>query len=129
MIQKEITICNKKVHIAYCYATEINFNVLTDENVLDFISQAVIAIQNERPEELNQRKTLYLIFASLTAYYEYNALEAPITDKDLLFDASANDVAMALLTIITMYNEFYKVSSGEPKDKEPNKKRGKKKNA
>jgi hypothetical protein len=37
MITKEVTICGKQVMLAYCYATEISYKVLTDKNIEVFM--------------------------------------------------------------------------------------------
>ena len=36
MITKEITLCSKQVTLAYCYATEIAYKDLANEDMLDY---------------------------------------------------------------------------------------------
>lgn len=131
MIKKEITICGKKVNVTYCYATEIEYNTLADENVSSFIDDVAIAYQNDMLDNINPHKTLNLITATIKAYYEYEGVEPPLKEKDLLYEASAKEIALAVATIIKMYTEFYKLPSSEATDEKEEKtsKKRKKKNA
>lgn len=131
MIKKEITICGKKVNVAYCYATEIGYNTLADENVSSFINEVAIAYQNDMLDNINSRKVLNLIIAAITAYYEYEDEEPPLKDKELMYEASAKDISLAVAAIIGMYTEFYKLPSSEATDEKEEKasKKRKKKNA
>ena len=68
MITKEITICGKQVTLAYCYATEISYKILSDEDIIDFGQEVIEKIQHEQMPDI--RKTIFLILASMNAYYE-----------------------------------------------------------
>ena len=63
MITKEITICSKQVTLAYCYATEISYKTLSDEDIINFNQEIVEKIQHEQMPDI--RKTIFLILASL----------------------------------------------------------------
>lgn len=115
MITKEITICGKQVTLAYCYATEISYKILSDEDIFDFGQEIAEKIQHEQMPDI--RKTILLIIASMQSYYESKGMKTPIEDKELMYDCSPQDIGQALGTIITLRTEFYHVPSDEPKEK------------
>ena len=125
MIQKEITLCGKQVTLAYCYATEIAYKDMSDEDMLDYAKAAVEAIQAQRDPDI--KKTIFAIIACMMAYYE-DADKAPVKDSEIMREATPVEIGTAMLTILSMRSEFYHVPSGEPEDK-PEKGGKKRKNA
>jgi hypothetical protein len=115
MIQKEITILGKQVTLAYCYATEISYKILSDEDIIDFGQEVVEKIQHEQMPDI--RKTIYLILASMQSYYESKGEQCPVTDKELMYECTPQEIGMALGVIIGLRTNFYHVPSDEPKDK------------
>ena len=125
MITKEITICGKAVILAYCYATEIAYKDLSDEDMLDYAQAAVEAIQAQRDPDI--KKTILAIIACMMAHYE-DADKAPVKDSEIMKQATPVEIGTAMLTILSMRSEFYHVPTGEPEDK-PEKGARKRKNA
>ena len=125
MITKEITICSKQVTLAYCYATEIAYKDLSDEDMLDYAQAAVEAIQAQRDPDI--KKTILAIIACMMAHYE-DADKAPVKDSEIMKQATPVEIGTAMLTILSMRSEFYHVPTGEPEDK-PEKGARKRKNA
>ena len=125
MTQKEITICGKAVTLAYCYATEIAYKNMTNEDMFDYIQKAVEAIQNQRDPDIE--KTIYAILACMMAYYE-DADKAPVKDSEIMKQATPVEIGTAMLTILSMRSEFYHVPKDEPEEK-PEKGARKRKNA
>ena len=125
MIQKEITLCGKQVTLAYCYATEIAYKNMTNEDMFDYAKHAVEAIQAQRDPDIE--KTIYAILACMMAYYE-DAEKAPVKDLEIMKQATPVEIGTAMLTILSMRSEFYHVPKDEPKDK-PEKGGKKRKNA
>lgn len=120
MITKEITIAGKTVTLGYCYATEIAYKLNADEEITDFLLEAIPMIQQQRMPDA--KKVMLLIIASITSYYESikkdgEESKAPITDRDIMYDATSEEIGKALGDIITMRAEFYKMPTGEPQDK------------
>ena len=115
MITKEITICGKQVTLAYCYATEISYKILTDEDIIDFGQEIVEKIQHEQMPDI--RKTIFLILASMNAYYESKGEKAPVTDKELMYECTPQEIGQALGVIIGLRSQFYHVPTDEPEDK------------
>jgi hypothetical protein len=114
MITKEITLCSKQVTLAYCYATEIAYKDLADEDMLDYAKHAIESIQAKRDPDI--KRTIFAIIACMMAYYE-DADKAPVKDSDIMKEATPVELGTAMLTILSMRNDFNHVPSGEPEDK------------
>ena len=125
MTTKEITLCGKQVTLAYCYATEIAYKEMSDEDIFDYAQEAVEAIQAQRDPDI--KKTIYAIIACMMAYYE-DKDKAPVKDSEIMREATPVEIGTAMLTILTMRSEFYHVPKDEPEDKQE-KGGGKRKNA
>lgn len=115
MITKEITLCGKQVTLAYCYATEIAYKEMSDEDIFDYAQAAVEAIQAQRDPDI--KKTIYAIIACMMAYYE-DKDKAPVKDSEIMREATPVEIGTAMLTILSMRQEFYHVPKGEPEDKQ-----------
>lgn len=122
MKQKETTLCGKTVNLAYCYATEIAFRELTDSDINDFVAEAVDAVSANRMPDIN--KTFCALLASMMACYDD---KLPVTDKELMDEATPTEVGTALGIVLSLRMDFYKLPSGEPEEKP--KKGGRKKNS
>lgn len=121
MLTKEVTLCGKVVTLAYCYATEIIYKILSDEDIIDFGQEIVEKIQHEQMPDI--RRTIYLIIASMQSYYESKGEQCPITDKELMYECTPKEIGMALGIIIGLRTNFYHIPSDEPEDKKPKGKR------
>ena len=115
MITKEIKLCGKQVTLAYNYATEISYKILSDEDIIDFGQEIVEKIQHEQMPDI--RKTIFLIIASMQSYYESKGETSPITDKELMYECTPQEIGVALGTILGLRSQFYHVPSDEPEDK------------
>lgn len=116
MITKEITLCRKQVTLAYCFATEISYKILSDEDITDFIAEAATAIQDkDRMPDI--RKTIFLVLASMQSYYESKDEQAPITDKQLMYDSTPKELCTALGVVIGLRTNFHHIPKDEPEDK------------
>ena len=129
MKTKEITICGKQVTLAYCYATEISFKILADMDIYDFFTEASKCL-NEQPARMpDTRNTINLIIASMQAYCQSKDEDVlPVTDKQLMFDATVEDISTALFTIISLRMDFYNLPKGEEQKEDEKKGKGRKKN-
>ena len=115
MITKEIILCGKPVTLGYCYATEISYKILAEEEISDYFAEIYAAFQQKRDPDV--RKSIYLIHAAMNAYADSKEIEPPLTNKELLEDLSPQERGTAIGTMIVLRNEFYKVPVGEPEDK------------
>ena len=113
MKTKTITICGKEVTLAYCYATEISYKMLSDEDLNDFV-QEVIAALNAEPQRMPDiRKSVLLIIAAAMAYAESKGEKCAVADKDLMYHATPDELGTALGTVIALRMEFYHVPTDE----------------
>ena len=117
MITKEITLCSRQINIGYCYATEIAYKDLTDENIIDYVKEAIDCI-NQKVDP-DPKKTIYAILACIMAYYNNRDEEAPLKSEDIMNEAKPTEIGMAILAIVNMRSEFYRVPKDEPKDPAP----------
>ena len=122
MITKEITLCGKQVTLAYCYATEISYKILSDEDVISFGKEITEKIQHEQMPDI--RKTIYLILASMQSYYDSlpagqdgQKPQSPVTDHDLMYHCTPQEIGQALGTVLGLRGQFYHIPADEPKDK------------
>ena len=114
MTTKEITIAGKTVKMGYCFATEIAYKDLSDEDIMDFIPEVGKAVNSQRMPDI--KKTLFAIIAAIMVCYD-SAEEAPVKDTDLMTRTTPTELGNALATFILLRNDFYRIPSGEPKDK------------
>lgn len=117
MTTKTITISGKEVTLAYCYATEIGYKLLSDEDITAYMAAAMEALKESRMPDT--RKTVYVVIAAINAYSEWKGEQPVISDRDLMYDATPLELGTALGTIIQLRADFYKMPSDEPKDEQP----------
>lgn len=138
MKQKTITITLQPVNpdeqplevqlpLAYCFATEIAYRDLTDEDITTFMKDAIVAINEQRMPDI--KKTISAILAAIIAYSKATKTEMPIEDKDLMYRTTSEDIGLALGTVIGLRIDFYHVPTGEPEDKTEKQKGKKRKNS
>ena len=129
MITKEIAIGGKPVTLAYCYATEISYKLLSDEDINVFMQEVYECMNEDIQRMPDIRKTIFLILAAISAYYESRGEELPIDDKTLMYDCKPEELGTALGVVLGLRGQFYAVPSGEPEDKSDRKATKKRKNA
>jgi hypothetical protein len=117
----------RTVTLGYCFATEMAYKDLSDEDIAAII-QETIACVNAQPARMPDRKrSIYLVLAAVMAYYQGQNEDAPIKDTDLMNEATPIELGTALGTIINLWAKFYNIPKGEPAEK-PAKGKGKAKN-
>ena len=129
MITKEITIGGNPVTLAYCYATEISYKLLSDEDINIFMQEVYECMNEDIQRMPDIRKTIFLILAAISAYYESRGEELPIDDKTLMYECKPEELGTALGVVLGLRGQFYAVPSGEPEDKPDGKAAKKRKNA
>lgn len=116
MITKEIELCGKKVIMAYCYATEIAYKAMADEDMHDFIKEAVKCIKKKKDPD--SKRVIFAILASVNSYYEsltdINERKSPVTDRELMYNLTPKEMGSALGVILILRSQFYQL----PKDEE-----------
>lgn len=114
MKSKTVKIAGKDIGLCYCYATEIGYKMLSDEDVHTFMAEARSRFSEEKMPDI--RKTIFMIIASANAYSEWKGDPAGITDRELMYETAPSDIAAALGAIISLFSEFYYIPESEPED-------------
>lgn len=118
MITEKITLAGKPVTLGYCYATEIAYKDLSGEDIADIIQETVAAVNAQQPRMPDAKRSIYLVLASVMAYYQSKGEDAPIKDTDLINDATPMELGTALGTVVNLWAKFYNIPTGEPSDKQ-----------
>ena len=115
MKKKEITLAGKQVTVAYCYATEIAYKDLSGQDIADFMGEVGEAIAaNKMPDA---KKSIFLLVAAIMSYYETKKEDAPITDAQIMTEATPLEMGAAIGAVLNLRSEFYALPEGEPNDK------------
>lgn len=109
---KTINIAGKQVNIAYCYATEVIFSDFTGMDFYTYLAQT-----NDK-KSTTPKDLLYAILAAAMAYAEMTNTEAGITDKDILFNSTPQEINEAFKEVVALFMEWYKLPAGEQADKQ-----------
>lgn len=123
---KEIELCGKKVTLGYCYATEIAYKTLAEEEIIDF--------RRELAEKVNEgampdvRRCIYLIQSAILSYYEMTGEDSPIKDRDLMYKATPEDIGLGIGTVLSLQGDFYHTSKSEAEKEQAEEKENKPKN-
>ena len=111
MKQKTINIVGRDVTLAYCYATEICYKELSGQDITDFMPEVLEAIQHDRLPDV--KKTIYMVLASILAYYQAKGEEPPVKDTDLMNEISPVELGTAFGTVLNLRQQFYQLPAGE----------------
>ena len=113
MKTKTITLCGKDVTLAYCYGTEISYKMLSDEDINDFVQEVLAALNAEPKRMPDVKKSVLLIIAAAMTYTESRGEKCTVSDKDLMYHATPDELGTALGTVIALRMEFYHVPTDE----------------
>lgn len=123
MKKKEITLAGKQVTVAYCYATEIAFKDLSGQDIADFMGEIGEALAANKMPDV--KKSIFLLVAAIMSYYEPKKEDAPISDAQIMTDATPLEMGAAIGAVLNLRSEFYALPEGEPKEKKKNASKGK----
>ena len=117
----------------YCAAAEMGYEILTGKKMEVFSPVFGKDIDGkdivEEPAKATTQDYLYLAVAAIVAAYDRNKEQAPITGKDILYDATPQEVAELLTTVVLLRMEWYKVPDVVKPDMKPDTKGRRSKNA
>ena len=115
MKKKEITLAGKQVTVAYCYATEIAYKDLSGQDITDFMGEIGEALaDNKMPDT---KKSIFLLVAAIMSYYETKKEDAPISDAQIMTEATPLEMGAAIGAVLNLRSDFYALPEGEPKEK------------
>ena len=115
MKKKEITLAGKQVTVAYCYATEIAYKDLSGQDIADFMGEVGEAIAANKMPDV--KKSIFLLVAAIMSYYETKKEDAPITDAQIMTEATPLEMGAAIGAVLNLRSEFYALPEGESKEK------------
>lgn len=117
MKKETIKICGKKVDMLYCAAAETGYEKLSGKSSEVFIPKR--AMSDNQPVNDSNGNPIYnapeatlddyikLAVSAIIAAYAREGKDAPITTKDILYDAPPNDVTTIVATVARLRNEWY----------------------
>ena len=120
MKKKEITLAGKQVTVAYCYATEIAYKDLSGQDIADFMGEVGEAIAANKMPDV--KKSIFLLVAAIMSYYETKKEDAPISDAQIMTEATPLEMGAAIGAVLNLRSEFYALPEGEPKEKKNSRK-------
>lgn len=120
MKKKEITLAGKQVTVAYCYATEIAYKDLSGQDIADFMGEVGEAIAANKMPDV--KKSIFLLVAAIMSYYETKKEDAPISDAQIMTEATPLEMGAAIGAVLNLRSEFYILPEGEPKEKKNSRK-------
>lgn len=126
MKTKEIELCGKKVTLGYCYATEIAYKTLADEDIINFRREVAEKVNEDAMPDV--RRCIYLILSAMQSYYEMTGEDSPIKDRDLMYKATPEDIGLGIGTVLGLQEEFYHISKSEAEKEQAEEKESKPKN-
>jgi len=117
MKKETIKIFGKEVDMLYCAAAEIGYEKLSGKSSEVFIPKR--AMSGDHPVNDSDGNPIYnapeatlddyikLAVSAIIAAYAREGKDAPITTKDILYDAPPNDVTTIVATVARLRNEWY----------------------
>ena len=120
--EKTISICGKDVQMLYCAATETLFEQLAHHSVNVFLQ----GDGGEDPAAIGD-DYIKLGIAAVIAAYARNDQEPPVSVKDVLYEATPQEVVSLITSAIELRAKWYDVPGIVEEDKKG--KRGHRKNA
>ena len=120
--EKTISICGQDVQMHYCAATETGFEQLANRSINVFLP----GDDEENPAATGD-DYIKLGIAAIIAAYARNDQEPPVSVKDVLYEATPQDVVALIILAVELCAKWYDVFGIVEEDKQG--KRGKRKNA
>ena len=117
MKTKNVEIAGKSVTLAYCYATEIIYNDLTNEDINDFFKEVFAPAEGKA--QTNPKKLLYAILACAIAYSQGTTqTDGVLEDKTLMYEAKPSELIEAFKVVVELHNDWYTLPSTEKPEEE-----------
>ena len=112
--ERTIKICGKDVLIRYCAATETFYEKLAEKSSSVFVPTIEKDEKGKITNIVINATTddfIKLGFAAITAAYARKNEEPPVSVKDILFDASSDEMEALIKTVSDLRKEWYVIPS------------------
>lgn len=117
MLTREVTLCGKKVILAYSFRTEMCFYKITGKPVTEMTPG-------------DPTDSISMVMAAVIAYAQSQKQEPPLDDIELMDNAKPTEIIEAINAISEMTQEMYEVPDDVAAKNKPKEGKGKtKKNA
>ena len=120
--EKTISICGQDVQMLYCAATETGFEQLANRSINVFLPG-----DDDGNPAATGDDYIKLGIAAIIAAYARNDQEPPVSVKDVLYEATPQEVVSLITSAVELRAKWYNVPEIVEEDKQG--KRGKRKNA
>lgn len=94
--EKTITICGHDVRLRYCAATETGYEMNAKKSIADI-------------DFRSQEDLICLSIAAIVAAYESTDEQAPISSKDILYDATPKELIDMFTAVLELRASWYDI--------------------
>lgn len=115
--EKTIHICGKDVDMLYCAAAETGYERLTGQSSIVFAPTVVEFDEKSGkptkfdPPQAMAEDYIKLAISAIIAAYAKKQMDAPVTEDDIMYDATPKDVELLITTVIELRNLWYEIPS------------------
>ena len=118
-----ITLCGKDVNIMYCAATETGYEIVAGKSSQVFLPTVLERDKNGKitkaePPAATLDDYIKLALAGIIAAYASEDKEPPVTDKDILYNATSEEITNLVGTIGKLRVAWYNVPDVVKPDKQ-----------
>lgn len=118
-----ITLCGKDVNIMYCAATETGYEIVAGKSSQVFLPTVLERDENGKitkaePPSATLDDYIKLALAGIIAAYASEDKEPPVTDKDILYKATSEEITNLVGTIGKLRVAWYNVPDVVTPDKQ-----------
>jgi hypothetical protein len=118
-----ITLCGKDVNIMYCAATETGYEIVAGKSSQVFLPTVLERDENGKvtkaePPAATLDDYIKLALAGIIAAYASEDKEPPVTDKDILYKATSEEITNLVGTIGKLRVAWYNVPDVIKPDKQ-----------
>ena len=118
-----ITLCGKDVNIMYCAATETGYEIVAGKSSQVFLPTVLERDENGKitkaePPSATLDDYIKLALAGIIAAYASEDKEPPVTDKDILYNATSEEITNLVGTIGKLRVAWYNVPDVVKPDKQ-----------
>ena len=118
-----ITLCGKDVNIMYCAATETGYEIVAGKSSQVFLPTVLERDENGKvtkaePPAATLDDYIKLALAGIVAAYASEDKEPPVTDKDILYKATSEEITNLVGTIGKLRIAWYNVPDVIKPDKQ-----------
>lgn len=118
-----ITLCGKDVNIMYCAATETGYEIVAGKSSQVFLPTVLERDENGKitkaePPSATLDDYIKLALAGIIAAYASEDKEPPVTDKDILYKATSEEITNLVGTIGKLRVAWYNVPDVVKPDKQ-----------